>query len=174
MTELEIQLLRAYDAGKITRDILLEKFPTDLQSDLHYVAAAVRAAIQTTDAETIDRTILLIWLSGNPGAFTDLLNDLLIDPHHHRHQAIAKTLQDIKSPSTIPFVEKALATNFDYLFYTCSDSDAIAKWFSWILYEIGTPTAIKLMERYANNPNEGIQKEMRYRLVKVKNDHFKK
>jgi hypothetical protein len=82
---------------------------------------------------------------------------------------VAKALQDhVKSSSSIPFVEQALATRFDYLTYTCSDSGVIAKWFSWLLFEIGTPEAIAVMRRYADDPDEGIREEMRYRLAKVK------
>lgn len=44
-----------------------------------------------------------------------VLNELLITPGHQRHQEIAKLLQDLKSPSTVPFVRKALESNFDYL-----------------------------------------------------------
>lgn len=168
MKELEIQLLQAFNSGKLTRDLLLEKFPADLRHDRVYIDSIVREAIAEGDAPLLDLAILLIWLSGDLAAFTDLLNELLVDPNHHRHQAIAKTLQDIKSPSTIPFVEKALATHFDYLNYTCSDSDVITKWFSWLLFEISTPEAFALMKRYTDDPDEGIRKEMQYRLAKVK------
>ena len=98
-----------------------------------------------------------------------ILNDPVINPNHRSHQVISKNLQDIApSPTTVPFVRKALETNFDYLEYTGSDSDAIAKWFSWLLYSIGTDEAINLMKEYSNSPHEGIANEMRYRLNKVR------
>ncbi|MCW3465963.1 HEAT repeat domain-containing protein [Chitinophaga nivalis] len=97
-----------------------------------------------------------------------LLNELLITPGHYQHQAIAKLLQDIKSPTTIPFVKQALESHFDYLEYTCSDDNVIAKWFSWLLYEIGTPDAIHLIAQYTQSTNEGIRYEMSYRLNKIK------
>lgn len=129
MTETEIQLLHAFDSRKLTQVLLLEKFPTDLRHDRVYIASVVQRVIASGDAPLLDLAILLIWPSGDPATFTDLLNELLVDPNHHGHQAITKTLQDIKSPSTIPFVEKPLATHFDYPNYTCSDSDVIAGWF---------------------------------------------
>lgn len=97
----------------------------------------------------------------------DLLNELLVSPKHYLHQMIAMTLQQIKSPSTIPFVKMALDSNFDYLEYTCSDHEVIAKWFSWILFSINTKEAISLIEEYSKCSNEGIRNEMRYRLRKV-------
>jgi HEAT repeat protein len=96
-----------------------------------------------------------------------LLNELLITPGHTQHQLIAKILQDVKSPSTVPFVRKALESNFDYLEYTCSDSEAIAKWFSWLLLSIGTEDAVNLIKEYTQSTDEGIRKEMIYRLSKM-------
>jgi site-specific recombinase len=98
---------------------------------------------------------------------TDILNELLLHPKHRSHQRIAKKLQGIADPSTVPFVRKALASNFDYLAYTCSDDATIAKWFSWLLYAIATDDAIALMLEYSASDNEEINKEMRYRLQKI-------
>jgi hypothetical protein len=168
MTDFEKELLIKYDEGGITREVLLGQFPVNLRKDGGYIVAEMQAAIQSADPEEINRALLLIWLSGNVAAFTDLLNELLLNPNHNQHQVIAKNLQSIKSPSTIPFVERVLATHFDYLAYTCSESGAIAKWFSWLLYEIGTPEAIAVLKRYATDPDEGIQKEMLYRLERVR------
>jgi hypothetical protein len=97
----------------------------------------------------------------------ELLNELLITKGHKRHQLIAKILQDVKSPSTIPFARRALESNFDYLEYTCSDSDAIAKWFSWLLFSIGTEDAIELIREYTQSADDGISEEMIYRLSKI-------
>lgn len=102
----------------------------------------------------------------------DLLNELLVNTEHHQHQMIAKTLQHVKSPSTIPFVKRALDSNFDYLEYTCSDHDAIAKWFSWLLFSINTKEAISLIEEYSKSPNKDIRNEMIYRLDKVKSSNI--
>jgi hypothetical protein len=170
MTDKQKQGLSEYYAGRISIDTLVNIFPVDPRRDESYIATEVRNAIQTNDPDEIDQSIYLMWLSDNVIAFTDLLNELLVNPNHTQHQYIAKALQDyIKSPSSIPFIEKALATHFDYLAYTCSESDVIAKWFSWLLYEIGTPEALAVMQRYADDPDEGIGNEMKHRLAKVKN-----
>jgi hypothetical protein len=169
MTDKQKQQLSEYYAGRISIDSLVNIFPVDPRRDEGYISTEVRNAIKKADPDEIDQSIHLMWLFENVVAFTDLLNELLINPNHTQHQYIAKALQDdIKSPSSIPFIEKALATHFDYLAYTCSETGVIAKWFSWLLYEIGTPDAIAVMQRYADDPDEGIRNEMKYRLDKVK------
>ncbi len=168
MTEADEQLLIELYCGRVDRNIFLKNFSVDITRDIEYVRAEIEAAIKTADSEKIQMIIPLIEFSSDVSQFVDLLNELLINPNHRSHQRIAKTLQDnAPSPTTIPFVKKALETNFDYLNYTCSDSDAIAKWFSWLLYAIGTNEAIQLMQDYSNSPDEGIANEMRNRLNKI-------
>ncbi len=54
------------------------------------------------------------WFSADISNFVDLLDELLINPNHRSHQLIAKKLQDIiPSPPTVPFIRKALETNFN-------------------------------------------------------------
>jgi hypothetical protein len=169
MTDEQKQGLSEYYARRISIDTLVNLFPVDPRRDESYITTEVRNAIQTADPDEIDQSIYLMWLSDNKIAFADLLNELLVNPNHTQHQYIAKALQDdVKSPSSIPFIDKALATHFDYLDYTCSESGVIAKWFSWLLYEIGTPEAIAVMQRYADDQDEGISNEMKHRLAKVK------
>jgi hypothetical protein len=167
MTEIEKRLLADLNYGKITVADLLERFPVDLQNNSVYIRNEVKEAINSRDSNSVEDAMSLIWLSGDPSRFTDLLNELLVNPDHISHQRIAKTLQDIKSPTTVPFVRKVLETNFDYLQYTSSDDEVIAKWFSWLLAEIGTKDAINLMQEYGSSTNAGIKKEMLYRLKRI-------
>ena len=172
MTVHERQLLIKLETRQISRDDFLMNFPIDIATDINYVKTEIRRAVETGDRNEVEMFIQLIWLSNNCDdydKFTDTLNELLLIPEHRSHQVITKALQDIKSPSSIPFIRKALESNFDYLAYTCSDSDVIAKWFSWALYSIGTPDAIQVMRDFSNSPDEGIRTEMQYRLSNVEN-----
>ena len=92
----------------------------------------------------------------------------MVNPNHNKHQSITWKIQQIKSPTSVPYIKKVLESNFKFLEYTCSDSATIAKWFSWALYSIGTKEAVEVMKEYSNNKNEGIAHEMRYRLNKLK------
>jgi len=167
MTEKDKQLLIDLDYGRISYDELLERFSINIKQDFEFVRKEMFAAIDSAEAEEIGMTLPLIWLSGDIDKYIDILNELLINPNHRKHQEIAKGLQDYPSPTTVSFVRKALESNFDYLEYTCSESNAIAKWFSWLLYSIGTTEAIELMKEYSNSNDEGIRNEMLYRLKKV-------
>lgn len=167
MTDIERQILLEYGTGKFSFQEFYRSFPVDIRYSKEYVIREVRSAIDSADSGNLELVIPLIWLSEPDKRFVDILNELLIIPNHRHHQFITKTIQELQSPSSIPFIRRALESKFDYLKYTCSDSDAIAKWFSWALYSIGTTEAIELMKEYTNSDDEGVKKEMVYRLSKV-------
>jgi hypothetical protein len=167
MTDLELQLLSELDYGIISEEVFLRRFPIDLKENSEYIEKVVIDAIQIGDVENLEMVLKLIWVLDEFPERTQLLNMLLIAPNHISHQRIARELQTAKSPSTVPYVRQALAKGFDYLEYTCSESNAIAKWFSWILFAIGTEEAIQVMKDYSTASDEGIRAEMLYRLKNV-------
>lgn len=170
MTRKQEKLIKQYELGEISLELLLGKFGVDLEGDSEYVLSQITEAINKQDSEKLDFAIQLIWISGNYKRYLNILNQLLIIPHHWRHQEITKTIQDIGDPSSVPYIRKALESNFDYLKYTASESSAIAKWFSWALYKIGTKEAIELIREYTQSNDAGIREEMIYRLKKYNNN----
>jgi HEAT repeat protein len=168
MTTKERQLLIDLETREITPADFLQRFPVDVRTNADYVINEIQKAIETKDADEMELVMQLIWFSDDYSKYTNLLNRLLLIPQHRSHQNITKTLQDIKSPTSVPYIRKALESNFDYLEYTFSESDAIAKWFSWALAEIGTPEAIGVIKDFSTSADEGIRNEMQYRLKKIK------
>ena len=167
MTISQIQILDKYSRGEVSLSKCIRIFGTQI-TNIAFVKNEIKYALESKDEELIERSIFLMWFSTDLKDFIDELNTLLVNPYHISHQVIAKHLQDLKGPKSIPFVEIALNSKFDYLSYTCSNSDAIAKWFSWILFSIGTNEAVDLMKDFVNSKDEGIKNEMIYRLKKVK------
>jgi hypothetical protein len=168
MTDRDKQLLAEFDYNIVSTETFLKRFSVDITRDSEFVKAELRTAIDSSDPDEIQMTLALVWLSGDISKYIDFLNELLLNRNHRSHQQVARVLQDNPSPTTVPFVRKVLESNFDYLEYTCSDTDAIAKWFSWLLYSIGTTEAIDLIKEYSSSKDEGIRKEMLYRLSKIR------
>lgn len=125
--------------------------------------ATIKAVQAQQDSFALDEAIELIWSATDLTPYTDILNELLVDPNHHRHQEIARALQALRNPTSVSFADRALATHFDYLSYTCSESGVIAKWFSHLLFDIGTVEAFSIIEKYAEDSDDGIRNEMQYR-----------
>lgn len=97
----------------------------------------------------------------------EALNGLLAMPGHELHQQVTMEIQQLKSASSVSVIEAVLEGGFDYLQYTCSEDEVIAKWFSHALASIGTPEAIALIRKFAASENAGIASEMQYRLERI-------
>ena len=167
MTERQIQLIEELDFQKITLTEFYNEFGLDLKENSDFIKNEINKAAEKNNSEELNLAIRLILFHSEESIFIDELNELLINPNHTSHQQITKTIQDIGNPSSIPFIRIALESEFDYLEYTCSESDVIAKWFSWALYKIGTDEAIELIKEYSESENDGIKSEMLYRLNKI-------
>ncbi len=131
------------------------------------VRDVVQEAITGQDYERINTVTEQLLSANNPRFYLDVLNVLLVTSGHYHHQEVAMKLQQIGDPSTIPYVRQVFDQGFYYLDYTCSDSGAIAKWFSHLLWKIGTPEALALIQEYTSHSDEGIRKEMLYRLKRI-------
>lgn len=128
----------------------------------------IRKAIEQNDSERLNITVSELLQSENISNHINLLNELLLINFHRQHQYIAKAIQDLRTPSSVPYIKKVLDSEFEEIPYTGSDSYSMAKWFSWALYCIGTKEAIEVLKEHANSKDKGIKYEMRYRLKKLR------
>jgi pantothenate kinase len=140
-----------------------------MKNNPEILISKIEKAISNNDNESLQSLSEELELVEMSPEFIPILNQLLVNKNHKKHQFITRCIQDLKSPTSISFIQKALETNFDYLQYTCSEDIVIAKWFSHALAKIGTTEAINLMKFYTKSENEGIKTEMMYRLNKLKN-----
>lgn len=134
------------------------------------IEVKVRKAIDKGNLEELDIAVSELLQSKDISNHIDLLNELLLVNFHYQHQYIAKTIQDLKTPSSVSFIDKVLESKFKEIPYTGSDSYGMAKWFSWALYDIGTKEAIEVIKEHVNSEDKGIRDEMRYRLKKVESE----
>ena len=128
--------------------------------------AVMNRALSVSEEEA-DAAVERVLATEPTADVTPLLNELLVAPGHTSHQLVARALQEVRSPSTIPFVKRAIDGGFGYLDYTCSEPEVLAKWFSWILASIGTPESIDLIRSYSASKEAWLREEMCYRLKRV-------
>lgn len=130
----------------------------------------IREAIKKGDLYELDEAILELLAIEDISNRVDLLNELLLVNSHRQHQYIAGAIQGLKTPSSIPFIDKVLDSKFDGIPYTGSESNSMAKWFSWALYCIGTEQAIDVIRKHTHSVDKGIRREMHYRLRKIETE----
>lgn len=167
MTPQQIELIHAWSVAELAYEDLRDRFPASVLDDVEFVTDTVRSAVQKATQPEFDTAIQLMMLSKG-ATYLDLKNELLTTPGHTCHQEIAKDLQDLADPSTVPFVRHALGMGFRHLEYTASEPGVIAKWFSWLLFAIGTDEALETLVEFSAAPDQDVAAEMQYRLSKAR------
>ncbi|PRP90093.1 hypothetical protein ENSA5_67900 [Enhygromyxa salina] len=165
MDERQRGLLRSWELGELPVEDFRRSFPAAQLDDPAWLEAELAEALRSGTSEALDDVAQLVLLS--TARNVDLKNRLLVTPGHRHHQAIARSLQAIADPSTVAFVRRALQLGYEHLEYTASEPDVITKWFSWLLFEIGTREAIEVMREFAGSRDQAVADEMRYRLAKL-------
>ncbi|WP_374518232.1 hypothetical protein [Undibacterium squillarum] len=131
------------------------------------VLREMAAAIASGDWQETHALLGRVQAIGNPHEKADVLNSLLVMPGHELHQEVAREIQKLRSPSSIPFIRHMLTEGFQMLEYTCSEPGVIAKWFSHALADINTPDAIALIKEFSASSNQEVAEEMSYRLERL-------
>ena len=132
-----------------------------------YILDGMAAAIAESDWEAWYTLLAMARAIEQPETKADVLHNLLLMPGHELHQEVTRAMQDLGSPSSVPCIRAVLEGGLDFLAYTGSEDEVIAKWFSHALVSIGTPEAIELIREFAASDNAGIAGEMRYRLEQL-------
>ena len=122
------------------------------------------AAIAEHDWRATYELLSLARAIEDPEQRADVFNNLLLMPGHELHQEVTREIQKLRSPSSIPYLRKVLASGFPMLEYTCAEPEVIAKWFSHALADINTPEAIAVIREFASSNEPGVAEEMAYRL----------
>jgi hypothetical protein len=167
----QLKLLEDFENDEISLDdldaIFEEQFSIDLFRDVNYLHSEIDAAILEKDENKLNLLMNILWIIRPKRKAINVLNKLLLFPHHKQHQAITKGIQEIADPCSIKYIAQILEQGFENFEYTFSEDATIAKWFSWALYSIGTEDAIDVMKKYSKSSNSEIAGEMLYRLSKI-------
>ena len=166
MTEQEIKILTYHANCIIDFEKLKPEIKFDRLQNLDYVSEYMEEALNSNEENLTKAACAIYFHFNEKEKLEKYLNLLIINPNHWSHQRLVKHLQDdLKYPSSVQYIRKALESKFDYLQYTASDDGVIAKWFSHALNSIGTKEAIGLMKEYSESENYQVKDEMRYRLL---------
>jgi hypothetical protein len=132
-----------------------------------FVLGEMQVAIREGDREAWQTLLGMTHSIADSCVKADVLNNLLVMPGHELHQEVTMEIQQLRNPSSIPYIRKVLESGFGTLEYTRSEHEVIAKWFSHALAKINTPESLALIREFASSRNEGIAKEMSYRLERI-------
>lgn len=125
------------------------------------------AAVACLDFEATEDVVTSARTVEPVSARAEFLNRLRLMTSHEVHQLVTREIQELRSPTSVPFIRQVLERGFAPFAYTCSEPGVIAKWFSHALADINTPESIALIREFADSADEGVADEMRYRLERL-------
>jgi hypothetical protein len=132
-----------------------------------YVLAEMAVASNENQWKTWITLLSIVRNIDDPHIKADTLNHLLVMPEHQIHQEVTMEIQALKHPSSVPYIRSMLESEFRILDYSCSEPEAIAKWFSHALASINTPEAIAVIQEYVQSRCAAVASEMAYRLSQI-------
>jgi hypothetical protein len=118
MTEQEKKIIGDYNTGTISKESFLKNYPFELNEA--YVYNLFHTACKNKNAEEIDYGIMVLSFVStfeNPNKYVDILNDLLKEDWHYKHEDIVLFLQELKSPTSIDALYSRALVKPSYMDY---------------------------------------------------------
>jgi hypothetical protein len=164
MTPAQRKLVVDHVLGRISYDDFAERAGLDPVSCPEIVESALRDALASQDADTVECALLLAFhFDLMTVDLAPLLAALLVLPWHRKHEDIARALQQLRTPATADALAQAALMKHDYLAY--DDSRALARKCTWALADIGSPQARVHLENLARVDDSKIAGYARKRLL---------
>jgi hypothetical protein len=124
MTKEQKKLILDLSLGNITFDEFSKKYSEHVDSE--YILKQLQTAFDKQDSSGVEYALLLGFLFKNfTWDFTELLNKLIQQDWHYKHEDIAYILQQLRSPSSVDALYNAALKKLEYLDY--DDSYALAR-----------------------------------------------
>lgn len=162
MTEKERELILSFALGRISEAEFLSSFGHDFRADPGRAVELLDKARQERSPEDVELSLILVGKFGSLPSALHILNQLLAEGWHYRHEDIALALEELHDPSSIEPLYRAALSRHEYLDY--DDGYALARKCTWALYKIGTPEAFERLRDLSRGENLVIAGYARKRL----------
>jgi hypothetical protein len=149
---------------KTTLEFIYKTYPYTVDSA--YVLHQLQLGSERKDASVIEYGLLLGFLINSfTLEYTGILNELILDDWHFKHEDIASILQDLRSPTSVDALYKAALSQLKYLDY--DDSYALARKCIHALGDIDTAYSKEKLRLLATSKipivKEKAEKQLHYR-----------
>ncbi|WP_282162851.1 HEAT repeat domain-containing protein [Ulvibacterium marinum] len=153
MTENEKKIIESFAVNKITKDEFHLRFPFGKEAK-SYIINSLNQAYDCKNADDVEYTLLLYFNLNNfkfDKSNTGLLGNLLLEKWHNCHEDLAMSLQSIGDPQSIPFLEKAMYLNLEYLDY--NDGESLIRKCAYAIADVDTEESLKKLQELSESEN---------------------
>jgi len=154
MTESQRQLVLDLALGRIDRPTLCERFGVDL-GDPQATVDLLSQAYETGNGEDVECAIIVAAAFGYSREHVRVLNALLLETWHTRHEDVALALEELHDASSVDALFQAALFELPYLDY--DENYGLARKRTWALAKIGTPESHAKLRSLAECDNQIIR-----------------
>lgn len=166
MTENEKQLVMKYVRDFITEDEFLRRYPHRVRSDGQHVHDLLKDAATLKDPDEVEYALMLGFSFGFGRKVIPLLNSLLSQDWHYKHEDIARLLQQFRDPSSVDVLYEVVAKD---LAQPGDDSYPLAVKCIWALGEINTIESREYLKRLTSSTKTVIRENAKRQLARFDN-----
>ena len=164
MIEDKKTLILALMRKEINTEGFIRKY--NLSYGMVNICTDLRDARDRRDAEAVDLFLYLGSLLSYDYKCIEVLNDLLIEPWHERHEEIVRILGFYRSETSVAYLYKAAISDFDYLEY---DEDyVLADKCIRLLAKINSESSFSKLKDLSKSLNDSISKSAIKQLDRIK------
>ena len=155
MTPDQQTLVIHFILGRVPYEELAQQTGLDPAHDPQFADAMLRDGLASRDGGTVECALLLAFhFELIEPDLAPVLAALLLEPWHHQHEDIARTLQKLRIASTAGALAEAARVKHEYLAH--DDSHALARKCTWALADIGSTEARAHLEGLAKDADSEI------------------
>src|SRR4051794_28076653 len=101
MTENERKLILSFALGKISEPEFLSSFGHDFRAEPRRAVDLLEKARKERSPEDVELSLIQVYKFGSLPDALDILNQLLVEGWHYRHEDIASALEELHDPSSV-------------------------------------------------------------------------
>lgn len=166
LTEAQRKSVMDYYLGDIDVEEFVTVVGVDPRTDPGSPLRLIREATAARDAEALEAALGVAARHNRIGSdYVDVFCDLLGADWHTRHEDVARWLQELRDPRSVPALYRGARANFAYRDY--DEVRALTRKCLWALTHIGDDSAVSAIEALAEEEDPVIRRLAEHHLAKV-------
>ena len=162
VTEEERKFILSFAQDRISESGFLSAFGHNFRAYPRRAVELLEKARQERSPIDVELSLILLYKFGGLPEALHLLNQLLVEGWHSRHEDIALALEELHDPTSVEPLYQAALSRHEYLDW--DEGYALARKCTWGLSKIGTPEAFARLRDLSRVENTVIAGYARKRL----------
>lgn len=151
--------------GRLSEADTSKAFGVDLAAEPGHTADLLKAELTACDADGVKAALELAFHFGWTATHIGLLGQLANADWHRSHEDVARALDELKDPESIPALFEAASKTYRGLAYLSDGGHAYARKCTWALARINTADAWQKLELLVQSDDTQVQGYARKRLL---------